>query len=788
MKNLGAIAEEYAERGWPVFPLIDNGKLPRKNSNGFHDATIDLAQVETWWTASPLANIGIATGETSGVYVIDVDTPSAAHKSDGEKSLREAGIILPETAVAETPSGGRHYYFVCTTGAKPKQGANIMAPDGHRLAGVDVRATGGYIVAVGSVIDGKQYKWIHNADLAEFPEALKQTETPRAAVPAPSPLADHADAIRRASAYLAKMPEAISGQGGHNALMAAAGALTVGFLLDDESAANLLINEYNPRCVPPWTEKEIRHKVADSRKNSPRRAGDLLEAETPTTVVERGRGAESRLKLATTPTAQAADGATGSTPRQDKWRPNDYANTDLLHEILGEDFKYDSKRDIFRHFNGAYWQPVEEAESEIHEGIRLVAVRRTERAAELLREAASCGDKAQAEALRGEAERQSRYASQAEKLSAIKAMRELLPSCHGVTPPHSAWNKGIADLLPVANGLIDLRTGALLPPDRERLITAGSHLDYDPAATSERWETFLDEATGGDTELLDYLQMAAGYSVTARTDEQCIFVLQGGGETGKSLFLKSIANAIGTDDGLGRTIDPALFCKRFLGSRQPVNTIADLDGFRLVVGAETAATDSLDEELVKQVTGESKMNGRFLYGRPFEFSPVCKVWIATNHALHWNTNDGAMSRRIIEVPFDHRPAVRDPSLGRRFAKSRRDGGEAEAILAWLVKGAAKWYAYGSLRTRPRACLDLRAQSEVERDLVGAFISAKLEVNLLGVVTRPELNRLFAQYCQSNGRVCNALAKNELVERLEMAGAEMGNTKGNVTIRGITIKG
>ncbi len=788
--TLGAIAEGYAERGWPVFPLIDNGKLPRKNSNGFHDATIDLAQVEAWWTASPLANIGVATGEASQIIVLDVDALTGAHKHDGAKALAEAGIVLPDTAVAETPNGGRHYYFKFTQGAKSKSKSNIMV-NGKALLGVDVRAEGGYIVAVGSVIDGRQYKWIHDADLAEFPEELKQIEEPKPPQPDKplAPLANSQDAVRRASAYLAKMPEAISGEGGHNALMAAVGALVVGFRLDDETAFRLLWNEYNPRCKPPWTEKEIRHKISDARKNPPRQWGELLEAEaSPSTTLAR-TGAEAKLRKS------ANDGTPAQqSKRRDKWRPNDVANTDLLLEILGEDYKFDStrgKHGTFRHFDGVYWRPVENGEAEIYDGIRLVSVRRMEEAARCLLEAAQCGEneKDKAEALRDKAEAQSRYAGQAEKLSAIKAMRELLPTCEGVTPRGDEWNNGIADLLPVANGLVNLKTGELLPPDRERLITAGSHLRYNPEATSERWETFLDEATGGDADLLAYLQLAAGYSITGRTDEQCLFVLQGEGETGKSLFLKSIASAIGITDGLGRTIDPALFCKRALGERKPANVIADLAGFRLVVGAETAAGDALDEEIVKQITGESKMNGKLLYRDSFQFTPVCKLWIATNHPLHWNANDVAMSRRVVEIPFDHRPAVRDTSLARLFSTSREDGGDgsAEAILNWLIKGAMRWYANGDLRARPEACLKLREQSEAERDFVGAFISAKIVIDLVGVVMRSDVNRLFEQYCASNGRVCNALAKRMLLERLGKLHVEEGNTHGSLTLRGMRIK-
>jgi len=74
----------------------------------------------------------------------------------------------------------------------------------------------------------------------------------------------HGDVEKRARAYVAKMPGAISGSGGHNATWAAALVLAQGFGLAEERVFEILRSEYNPRCQPPWTEAELRHKAADA--------------------------------------------------------------------------------------------------------------------------------------------------------------------------------------------------------------------------------------------------------------------------------------------------------------------------------------------------------------------------------------------------------------------------------------------------------------------------------------------------------------------------------------------
>ena len=74
------------------------------------------------------------------------------------------------------------------------------------------------------------------------------------------------EVIERASRYLAKMEASISGSGGHNAAFAAAVAMVKGFSLPAEVALRLLAEEYNPRCAPPWNDRELRHKVSQAQK------------------------------------------------------------------------------------------------------------------------------------------------------------------------------------------------------------------------------------------------------------------------------------------------------------------------------------------------------------------------------------------------------------------------------------------------------------------------------------------------------------------------------------------
>jgi hypothetical protein len=71
------------------------------------------------------------------------------------------------------------------------------------------------------------------------------------------------DIVERARRYVAKMPPAISGQGGHNSTFAAAVALVKGFDLTIEQARPILA-EYNQRCEPAWSVAELEHKLTSA--------------------------------------------------------------------------------------------------------------------------------------------------------------------------------------------------------------------------------------------------------------------------------------------------------------------------------------------------------------------------------------------------------------------------------------------------------------------------------------------------------------------------------------------
>jgi hypothetical protein len=168
-------ALRYAANGWNVFPLhsIERGactcRKPKCDSPGKHPridhwnerSTVDEQQIEAWWGEWPNANIGVATGFSSGVWVLDIDNKQTVevgldYVGLGDQSLRELEErygVLPDSPTVQTGGGGYHVYFAWDEDAEIRNKARFKP-------GLDARGNGGYVVAPPSVhLSGHVYRW-----------------------------------------------------------------------------------------------------------------------------------------------------------------------------------------------------------------------------------------------------------------------------------------------------------------------------------------------------------------------------------------------------------------------------------------------------------------------------------------------------------------------------------------------------------------------------------------------------------------------------------------------------
>lgn len=260
MSKLDA-ALALAAQGFWVFPVKVNAKTPAISKWQVH-ATRDPARIAALFTQD--FNIGIFTGkfgDDGALLVVDVDTKNG---KDGRHALLELelqGFDLPDTATAQTPTGGFHHFF--RVAAPLRQGADTLGK------GLDTRSRGGYCVAAGSTIDGQAYVWLGDTPIAHAPQWLVDRCADRVRVRTESSAAapvsvDATRALARARRYLAEdAPLATEGAAGDETTYKVACRLKdLGIESND---AVLLMNEHwNDRCSPPWDTNDLQQKVVNA--------------------------------------------------------------------------------------------------------------------------------------------------------------------------------------------------------------------------------------------------------------------------------------------------------------------------------------------------------------------------------------------------------------------------------------------------------------------------------------------------------------------------------------------
>jgi putative DNA primase/helicase len=353
-------------------------------------------------------------------------------------------------------------------------------------------------------------------------------------------------------------------------------------------------------------------------------------------------------------------------PKQRAHRLTDMGNAERLCDTYGQEIKYCFAAKRWYRYDGRVWVKDEHG---------IVRQRAMATIRNIYIEAANTEDDGFRKALID-------HARKSESNSRLKAMVEIAADMDGMTVDPADFDRD-KWLLNCKNGVIDLRNGKLLPHDKVFYFSHLCPVSYDAQAERSEWHKFLDGVTGGDTELIAYLQKAAGYCLTGDTSEQALFILYGSGSNGKSTFTETLAGVLGEDYAKSTTAKTFMQDKR---GDAASNDIARLNGARLVTTMETEDGQRLSTSIIKSATGGDKMAARFLYGEYFEFMPEFKLFFAVNHRPVIRDDSHSIWRRVKLVPFTvtFTDAQKDKRLKETLAA------EYAGILAWAVEGCLLW--------------------------------------------------------------------------------------------------
>ncbi|MDE8651434.1 phage/plasmid primase, P4 family [Novosphingobium album (ex Liu et al. 2023)] len=297
------------------------------------------------------------------------------------------------------------------------------------------------------------------------------------------------------------------------------------------------------------------------------------------------------------------------------------------------------------------------------------------------------------------------------------------------------------ELIGVDNGVVNLRSGVLITNRPDLLITRHCAADYDLTPCS-RWLQFMAEVFAGDQATVDAVQRLLGYTLTGLNTEEIIVFCIGSGANGKSIFGNIVSRIAG---GYSRVAPHSLLAARRSDDNSARGDIAMLEGARLVSVNELPGGMYLDEQTVKALAGREPISARHLYGEFFTFDPRFTVWVRTNHKPIIRGDDDGIWRRVVVLPFRQKfeGTQRDPHLETKLWAERN------GILRWMIEGARRYLASGSLALSP-AIVSERQQYRSESDLLGEFLTDCTVADPSGRTPDTLLFDKWTGWCGGNG--------------------------------------
>lgn len=273
-------------------------------------------------------------------------------------------------------------------------------------------------------------------------------------------------------------------------------------------------------------------------------------------------------------------------------------------------------------------------------------------------------------------------------------------------------------LLNTDSGIVDLKTGNILPWDKGKLLSQNTKIKVsfeEPVVWNKFVHSIFDNGNAEETqELVDSLQTCLGYSLSGSTKEQVMFILYGYGSNGKSTLTEFITYLLG--DYASSISSDLLVSSNKNANTSGTFSLAKLQATRFLETGETDDGGRFNEAKVKLLTGGDLISAQYKFGNEFEFKPKFKIWLSTNNQPYIKGKDDGIWRRIFMFPFlrSFKDKDKDKDLPDKLKM------EADKILGWCIKGFLKYQELGELIC-PKIIKDTIKSYKKRNDSIGQFI-------------------------------------------------------------------
>jgi len=325
----------------------------------------------------------------------------------------------------------------------------------------------------------------------------------------------------------------------------------------------------------------------------------------------------------------------------------------------------------------------------------------------------------------------------------VQAFRSLIVLSSSIDAP--AWIDGCTgpnpvDLVVCSNGIVDTRTGDLLPPNPRFFTFAATTFEYQPDNTEcPNLHKFFVDIWSDTPDQIESLQEWIGYLLTADTSMQKMLFMLGPPRAGKGTIARLIEELVGKNN----VISPKLSKLSDSFGLAPLlnKTVATVSDLRL---SDTLDSHSIVENLLS-ITGEDT----FTCDRKFLSVVTTKLptrfVILSNELPRLNDSSGAIYTRMILLRFTESFLGReDPNLTRKLIS------ELPAIFNWAIIGLRRLRERGRF-LQPVVGLSILQQMRDIGSPVGAFIRECCEIAEGTHTPIKEMFDKWKDWCRDNGR-------------------------------------
>lgn len=269
-------------------------------------------------------------------------------------------------------------------------------------------------------------------------------------------------------------------------------------------------------------------------------------------------------------------------------------------------------------------------------------------------------------------------------------------------------------LLACPNGVLDLRTGALVPASPEMRISKQAARAYNPEATCPRFLQFINDIFLGDAEMVSFMQRQLGYCLTGDVSEEKMFFWFGGGSNGKGVLGEVVGHLLGE---YAVQIGTALLRRNNNNSSDSSKAVCRLEGARLAQMNELPEGERWDDARLKEITSREPIAAVRMYHGAFDFLPTHKLIVRGNNKPIIKDDSHGTWRRMVLCGFERKyeEHEKNPKLSAELVRD-----EGEGVLAWLVAGCLEWQRQGM--AVPAKVKALTATYKADSDVFGQWLA------------------------------------------------------------------